>query len=178
MPTKTRIKATTAPLTRADADRLIREIAELTIEQRDRKNDIDAQILAIREAHSPRLDEIKVALGDKTNLVQSWAQENPDAFGKLRSLQFESGRIGYRTGTPKLKLLNRKWSWETCLSAVEKILPSFIRTKPEIDREAIINQREELTEFLPLVGLKVEQDETFFVEPDLAKLEARIKEAA
>jgi len=173
-----RIKTTIATITRADADRLVREIAELTIEQRDRKNEIDAAILAIREEHSERLDEIKAALNDKIAVIQSWAQENPDAFGKLRSLQFECGRVGYRTGTPKLKLLNRKWSWETVLSAVQKILPSFVRNKPEVDREAIINQREELVEFLPLVGLKVEQDETFFVEPDLAKLESRTTQEA
>lgn len=174
----TRIKTTTAPLTRADAERLVREIAELTIEQRDRKNQIDAAVLAIKEEHAERMGEIKSALTDKTNVLQSWAQENPATFGKLRSVQLDAGRIGYRIGNPTLKLLNRKWNWESCLNAVQQIIPNFVRNKPEIDREAIINQREELAEYLPLCGLKVEQDESFYVEPDLSKFESRINQEA
>jgi phage host-nuclease inhibitor protein Gam len=169
----TRIKKSLIEITRDDASRLVHEIAELTVEERDHKNEMDAAILAIREKYSARLNEIKSEVSEKTSLVQVWAQANPEAFGKLRSLQFDAGRVGYRTGTPKLKLLNRKWTWESCLAAVQKILPSFIRNKPEIDKESIINQREELAEYLPLVGMKIEQDETFFIEPDLSKFGTR-----
>jgi phage host-nuclease inhibitor protein Gam len=169
----TRIKKSLIEITRDDASRLVHEIAELTVEERDQKNEMDAAILAIREKYSARLNEIKSEVSEKTSLVQAWAQANPEAFGKLRSIQFECGRVGYRTGTPKLKLLNRKWTWESCLAAVQKILPAFIRNKPEIDKEAIINQREELAEYLPLVGMKIEQDETFFIEPDLSKFGTR-----
>ena len=86
---------------------------------------------------------------------------------------------GFRTGTPRLVLLNRKWNWALVLEKVQALLPNFIRNKPEIDKEALISQRAELAEFLPMVGVKVTQAEAFFVEPKLENLEnATTREAA
>ncbi len=84
-----------------------------------------------------------------------------------------SGTLGFRTGTPALKLLSRAWNWQKVLEACQFILPAFIRNKPEIDKEQIIAQRDELREFLPKVGLKVDQGESFFVEPKLTEVETR-----
>ncbi len=176
---KTRIKSLPLPeITRAEAEDLVHEIAALTVQQRDIKNQIDAEILAIKDRFAGQIDNLAVMIKGKQEIVQKWAQTHPDQFGKLKSIQFPAGKVGFRTGTPKLALINRQWSWETVLAAVERILPAFVRNKPEVDKEAILNQRDELAEFLPMVGLKVTQEETFFVEPDLAAIETRIKEAA
>jgi phage host-nuclease inhibitor protein Gam len=174
----TRIKSVPADITRANAESLVHEIADLTVQQRDIKNQIDAETLAIKDRFAGQIDSLAVAIRDKHQLVQTWANQNPDAFGKIKSIQFPAGKVGFRTGTPKLALLSRAWTWDKVLAAVERILPAFVRAKPEIDKEAILNQRDELAEFLPMAGIKVTQDESFFVEPDISALEARIKEAA
>lgn len=176
----TRIKKTltVTPLTRQDAEVLMREIAELSLEERNRKTLIDAAVLAIKEQHTPRLTEIKAEIKERADSLQVWAESSPAEFGKHKSLVLESGRLGFRTGTPKLALHSRAWTWDKVLSAVERILPAFVRNKPEVDKEAILNQRDELAEFLPMVGLKVAQDESFFVEPDLTNLETRIHQEA
>lgn len=175
---KTRIKSTTTIITRDQAEALVAEIADLSIDQREIKNTMDAEILAIKDRHTAELARIGATITERHQIVQSWAQANPDAFGKIKSIQFQCGKVGYRTGTPKLTLLNRTWTWDKVLAAVERVLPAFTRSKAEIDKEAIINQREELAEYLPMIGVKVAQDESFFIEPDLSALPTRITEAA
>lgn len=73
------------------------------------------------------------------------------------------------------RLLNRKWNWEKVVDALQHRLPAFLRDKPEVDKAALLAQRDEpvIRENLPLVGLKVTQDEGFFVEPKLTKVETR-----
>ncbi len=130
--------------------------------------------MRINEGYEFALAECAQALQVKTEALRAWAEANPDQFAKGRkSIEFLSGTLGFRTGTPKLALVSRAWTWVKALAAVQLLLPSFIRSVPEIDKEAIIAQREELAEFLPKCGLKVAQDESFFVEPKLTEVETR-----
>lgn len=182
MTIRTRIKSKTEPVSRADAERIVRDIAVLTLEQRDRKNDIDAAILAAKERHSARLAEIAAEVKDKAALVQTYAEANPEDFGKLKSLRFEVGTIGFRTGTPKLKTLSG-WTFDRVLAKLKEVLwgAAFIRIHEEVDKEELISgfgQGMLTADELREIGTRVVQDETFFVEPDLAAVEARIKEAA
>jgi phage host-nuclease inhibitor protein Gam len=142
----------------------------------------DAEVLAINSKYEANISECAEDLKIKTDALRAWAEGNPDQFPKGRkSIQFVSGTLGFRTGTPKLALLNRSWNWEKALQAVYQWLPAFIRETPEIDKEALLAQRDEqiIVETLPKVGLKVIQDESFFIEPALTDTEARqISEAA
>jgi phage host-nuclease inhibitor protein Gam len=168
---KARIKKTLTNVvqTREEAEARMNDLAVAANHRISLIADMDAEILAIKdeyEAWIAKQDaDIKQAAAD----LEAWALANPDQFEKPKSLAFLSGTLGFRTGTPKLALLNRKWNWETVTSAVERMLPNFIRTKPEVDKDAILGQRDELAEFLPQVGLKVTQDEGFFIEPKLTK---------
>lgn len=182
MPTKTRIKTAAEAVTRETAERLVREIAELSLEERERKNAIDAAILRAKEQHSARLAGIAAEVKDKAALVQAWAEANPADFGKAKSLAFESGRIGFRTGTPKLKTL-AGWTFARALDTL-KSLPwgaAFVRVKEEIDKEQLIACHSAHTVSdaeLREIGTRVVQDEAFFIEPNLATVETRIQEAA
>ena len=105
---------------------------------------------------------------------------NPEEFGKARSIQFTAGAVGFRTGMPRLALLNRSWTWEKSLASMEQLLPGFIRHKPEIDAAALINQRGEefLQLALPKCGLKVVQDQGFYLDPKLELLAAPCRHSA
>lgn len=133
--------------------------------------DMDAEILAIKKQYEHDIAKQDVLIKQAADDLEAWALANPNEFAKKKSITFLTGTVGFRTGTHKLALLNRKWNWETVTQAVERMLPNFIRTKPEVDKDAIINQREELAEVLPDVGLKVVQDEGFFIDPKLTKKE-------
>jgi phage host-nuclease inhibitor protein Gam len=178
---KTRLKKPVAPVlkTRDDAEQMMHTLAAAVNHQRALTAERDAQVLAITQRYAARLAELGATVERCTVFLGEWAEANPAEFPKARkSIDMTAGTLGFRTGTPKLKLLSRAWNWDKVLAAVQATLPAFIRSKPEVDKEAILGQREELAEFLPLVGLKVDQDESFFIEPKLTEVETKQTTAA
>jgi phage host-nuclease inhibitor protein Gam len=174
---KNRIKKTAAavptPRTKADMEILVAQIAGMKRAEADLKLRLDERIAAIKELFDEELATVAAQLEPLKVAAESWATSNPEAFGKNKSIKFLQGTVGFRTTTPKLEPLNKKWTWALITSAVERMLPNFIRSKPEVDREGILGQRDELAEFLPLVGLKVSQSESFFVDVETTPVATR-----
>lgn len=154
-------------------ENLISQIATLKRAEARMKNQMDSEIATIKDSWEGALGDIELELKPLLIAAETWATSNPEAFGKNKSIKFLQGLVGFRTGTPKLEPLNKRWTWKLITDAVERLLPNFIRSVPEVDRAAIIGQREELAEFLPSVGLKVTQDESFFVDVEATKVETR-----
>lgn len=176
MSKKTRIKIPLIAITtRAEAEDAMSAIAQADAKRRGLEAAMDAKVHAIHEASAPALAECDTEIKRQSQALQVWAEANPQEFGKKKSLTFLSGTLGFRTGGPKLALLNKAWNWEKVLEQVQRCLPNFIRDKPEIDKEAILGQRDEeaIKAVLPRCGLKVTQDEGFFIEPNQTEAEAR-----
>lgn len=172
---------TIAVTTRHDAERVTGEIALATANKIKTVAAMDAEILALKEKYGPQLAVYDADLTARTEALQVWASAHPEEFPKgLKSITFVGGRIGFRTATPSLVPLNRKWTWEKITRQVCSILPNFIRNAPEVDREAILAQRDEeaIKAVLPTCGLKVHQGESFYVEPDLTALQVRQSQPA
>lgn len=158
--------------TRTEAEQLVNEVATGMNQRRQLLSEADDAKLAIDNAIAPNLVLIEQGINARTEMLRTWAEANPAEFGKLKSIQFTSGTLGFRTGTPKLKTL-KGWTWEKVLDACQRLIPKFVREKPEIDKEGIIAERESLGSILEGVGVKVVQDETFYVEPNLTETETR-----
>lgn len=178
MQMKSKLKVKTVNVTgigsRDQAESAITAYTQVVLNIQRMTADLDEKITALRDQAGPALDTLGAKRDELVESLCAWAQAHPEEFPKgLKSIEFANGVIGFRTGTPRLSLLNRKWNWELVLEAVWRVLPAFVREKPEVDKEAIINQRTELAEYLPMVGLKVEQAETFFVDPNLTEVEQR-----
>lgn len=172
---KSRIKVALPTIaSREEAEAVMNELACVANNQRRITAQRDAAVLAINQRFESPLAECDQALAAKTDALRVWAETNPDQFPKGRkSIEFVSGVLGFRTGTPKLALLSRAWNWEKVCEKVQHYLPNFIRSKPEVDKEAIIAQRAEIECVLPKCGVKVVQGESFFVEPKLTEVESR-----
>ena len=169
--TKTRIKKTIGFLnSRTEAEATVATVAELINLKRSVTAAMDERLLEIKKQYEGQLGDLEVQINSGTEQLQQWALENPAEFGKKKSIAFLAGVIGFRTGTPKLVVL-RGWNWKKALEAVQVHLPNFIRQAPEIDKESILAQRNELAPALPLVGMKVDQGETFSIEPNLTETE-------
>jgi len=173
-----RIKKTLIPAlhTRGDAENAMNLLANIKAGERRIITDRDEAKLRIDERCAPQLAEIEATVKDLTNQLCAWAEANPGEFPKDRkSIVMQSGTLGFRTGTPKLALLNKKWNWKTALAAVQQWLPNFIRNAPEIDKEAILAQRDEpiIADAITRCGMKIDQDESFYVEPALSELPVR-----
>lgn len=168
--------------TRDDAEFTMNELANVANNQRQFTAKMDAEILAVKVQYEAALAACALELQIKTESLRVWAETNPDQFPKDRkSIQFTSGLLGFRTGNPKLSLLNRKWKWETVLGVL-KTAGLWIRTKEEIDKEAILAEYaagKYCSGTLSPFGLAVTQEESFYIEPDLTPSTPRqISEAA
>lgn len=178
---KTRIKAPSIPeLTdRTSAELALQDLATLANAQRKIIADRDAEMLKIGERCAPHLAKIENSINSLTQQLQRWAEANPSEFPKDRkSIPMSAGTIGFRTGTPKLALLSRAWSWDKVLSSIKLsgFFPSFIRTKEEVDKDAILGDYSDkiVADFeLTALGLKVTQTESFFIEPNLTDTDPR-----
>lgn len=136
-----------------------------------------------RNGYTPALDQCGADIKTKSALVQAWAEANPDEFSKKKHVDFFAGKVGFRTGTPKLKCVTG-WTFNRVLEKLQSLAwgHAFVRVKSEVDKEAIIAGHAQGT-FQPAelreIGVKVEQDEAFFIEPNLAVIQDRlVKEAA
>ena len=173
---KGRIKLkTAAPKSREEMEALVGEIASLKIQERSIKASMDITIKNLKDGYQANLSEITDKLGALLPRAMAWAEANPDAFGKLRSIDMVHGVVGWRTNTPSLKTLSG-WTWDRVLERL-KGLPSmfgYVRAKEEVNKQALLNDRDEIgADELRAIGLRVIQEDEFFVDPKLSETEKR-----
>lgn len=174
-----RIKKAAAPavITRAEAERLVTEITELTIKRNQYTSYLDEEINILREQYFTLIDGLEKEIDARTNQVRDWALGNPEEFGKKKSIAFLSGVIGFRTGMPKVKTLP---GW-TFARVIEKLasLPwgaAFLRIKQDLDKDALIAAQSQQTiqpSELREIGVRIDQEEAFYVEPAVTEQENR-----
>lgn len=182
MKNRIKIPAISLVINRDDADLMVNDLALIIARQRQTISDRDSEILAITEKYAPKLAFYEQSIKARTEALEAWASVNPNEFPKNRkSIQFASGSIGYRTGTPKLSLISRAFNWEKALDLLKSIplWRNYVRIKEEVDKEALLaahSQAEDKPAFemsLRGFGLKVTQSESFYMDPLLTKMEAR-----
>ncbi len=165
--TTKRIKTAAAVLlTREDVEACVEKIARATIARDGLMAQMDHDLTDVRARFEPQITAYGQAIDGLMRDVQTWAEDYPEQFGKTKSIDLMHGTIGFRVGMPKLKLLSG-WTWARVLDVLKaELMQIFVRTKEEVDKEGIIAQRNELSpETFKKMGVKVVQDEVFFVEP-------------
>ena len=159
-----RLKATATIETRDQFTATVDEICKLQLDREQLVTERDRLIASVREDHDPEIERLGTDINAKLVLCEKFATVHRESmFGKLKSAASSLATFGFRTGYPKLVLLNRKWKWDDVLTALRlKKRQDLIRTKEEADKEALkkLND-EELAGF----GLRIDQDETFYIEP-------------
>ena len=180
---KSRIKTSALPsaITRDQADSFVSQITQLTIERNHLIAEMDEEIATARSRYETTLGNLTARIESRTEILRDWALANPEEFGSKKSIIFTQGVIGFRAGTPKLKTL-AGWTFARVLNElIEQKVKAFIRTKQEVDKEVIIaahSANEIGNSDLKPFGLKVDQDESFFVDPAVTDNEPRQTVAA
>lgn len=151
-------------ITREDAETAFAEYATADARAQQMTAKMDVEITRIREKYAAELQTLGEKRDEAFEKLQVFAENNRDEFGKKKSLEFAHGVIGFRTGTPKLKTL-RGFTWDAATKLIKAFLPDYIRSKEEPAKDALLANREQLGGELAKVGLFVDQDEAFFVEP-------------
>lgn len=173
---KNRIKLTQPAIkTREQAESILREICLTTITRNKAVLAMDQEIATIRENYDGTISWCNKSLEEKTDLIRAWAEANPSEFNGLKSLAMVNGTVGWRIGQPTLKTL-AGWTWDRVLEKlkIHGMGLRYIRTKEEVNKQAILGEREVLSpEKMRAMGVRVVQDESFFIEPNLTETENR-----
>ena len=161
--------------TREEMQILAGEIAGLKTHEALCAAQMDAELKDVRDRYTLVFAGLQEQIADKMAMARAWAEAHPGEFGEARSLDLTHAVIGYRTGQPQLKTVTG-WTWDRVLERL-KTLPgcvSLVRLKEEVNKQQILAEREQLgAERLRQMGLRVAQEETFFVEPRLSEVDRR-----
>ncbi|MDW8420124.1 MAG: host-nuclease inhibitor Gam family protein [Chitinophagales bacterium] len=159
-------KLLTEQLTIEDAEAIFAEYAAADAQEQKITAQMDIAITKIREKYQDELAELADKKRNAFERLQHFATNSPELFTQKKSIELTHGKLGFRTGTPALKTL-KGFTWGSTLNLVKEFLPGFVRIKEEVDKEGLLAKREEpgVQPLLTKCGLRVEQAETFFVEP-------------
>lgn len=175
-----KIKATPIQ-TRDEMEVLVGEITGLVAQQQGFVASCNTELTLVKAKYAEMNLPVSEALKGKFALAQAWAKSNPEAFGEARSLSMTHGRVGFSTNPPSVQLLNREWSWDKVLEALlaDDTLLHYVRIGHEVNKDAILSEREALgADGLKAFGVKIAQDEDFYIKPLVEKTETLLKETA
>lgn len=176
MKTKNKIKkpAIVPARDREEAERLTAFVTSHVARQTYVQARLAEQLLEVHARFATDLGLLTTQIREATEQVRLWAVANPTEFSDKKSIEFGTGIIGFRTDPPSLGLLS-EWTWKKALKAVQELIPTYIRNKPEIDKEAILASREEslMQNAIKGCGMKFVQEEKFFIDPNLDTVPTR-----
>lgn len=127
--------------------------------------EMDVQFTRIREKNESQIQLLESEKTLNFEIVQTWALENATAFEKRKSKETSHGLIGFRTGTPKLKLL-KGFKLADVIGKLKQLLPEYVRMVEEPMKDRLIADRniDEVVKNLPKVGYEVVQEESFYID--------------
>lgn len=127
---------------------------------------LNMEMIRIRYKYADELAGLEVCKNNALEIVQAFCREQKEQlFGKKRSLHTVYGTVGYRLGTPKLKTLAGN-TWSNVLEQMKEKLPAYVRVTEEPAKNKLLADRAkaQVAPLLQDVGLKVVQEEIFFIE--------------
>lgn len=129
---------------------------------------VNEEINKVKSRYQEQITELQEALEEPAQVLQVFATEQKDSWGKKKSLELLHCTIGFRTGMPKV-CKEKKFTWDAVLELVKKsksLNKLFVRTKEELDKEAILATKDEkvLEQLKEQAYVYVDQEECFFVE--------------
>lgn len=131
---------------------------------------MNSELTAVKEKYESNISKLQDEKDEAFEMLQAFAESNPDLFQDKKSIDFTHGTIGFRTGTPKL-VTRKGFTWPAVLQLVKGKIGKYIRSKEELDKELLLADRKTLGEAtLKELGMEVKQDETFYVAPNLEQV--------
>lgn len=136
---------------------LAQQEAYMNEEMNDVRSKYDENTKAARAA--------KLALEQE---IEGYCKVNKNKFDAVRSKILTFGKVFFRTATPKVSQLNKKYSVDTSIELTKKLLPAqFLRVKTELNKEEFLRAlaaKEIDDQQIAAVGLRVDQSESFGYE--------------
>ncbi len=133
---------------------------------------MNEEINKVKSKYQDDITELQESLDEPMQILEVFAKEQQENWGKRKSTELLHCIIGFRTGTPKVTK-DKKYTWELITETFTKLFPNLTRSKVEIDKDAIIAMRDEdgFKEIKEKCFIDVVQDETFFVQTKVEELQ-------
>lgn len=162
-------KIVTVVPSEAEAHEAMKGFAQTSSTLKGLEAEMELEVQAVRDRFKVRIEKARVERDHQFEKLQRYAEEyQSDLFSKKKSLDWTHGILGFRRGTPKVTKPS-KITWAAILKMLkDEGLTSFIRTKEEVNKDKMIESRENeviMKQLKELGGIEVVQQETFFVEP-------------
>jgi phage host-nuclease inhibitor protein Gam len=128
---------------------------------------MDVDITRIRNKFADAIAALQEGKDKAFDIIQAFATENKaELFTRRKSMETVHGVFGFRTGTPKLKLL-KGFTWASVTNLLKEFLPTYVRVTEEAAKDKLLADRDDEVVAAKLfkVGIAVVQDECFYVEP-------------
>jgi phage host-nuclease inhibitor protein Gam len=168
---KVRIKAEAAIGVPQSIDEVNNAIAEIGVAQRERDRiqaDMNDSLAATREAWEAQAAPYAARIKELTSSVQLYCEAHRDELtqhGKTKTARLAAGEVSWRKRPPSVVVRGAK----LVLEALKRLdLTRFIRTKEEINKEAVLAEPEIADQ---VKGLSVTQGEDFVIKPWDTQLE-------
>lgn len=163
---KLRRRAEAAPSLTQTRDEVIANIkimGDLMREKERRQAAMNDQIAELQEATAADVAPLDEEIAALDESIKIWCTANRDAItdgGKVKFADLVTGKVMWRCNPPKVAVRGQ----EAVLALLEqdKDLARFIRTKKEINKDAVLNEADVFTD-KPVPGLSIVQGKEFFV---------------
>lgn len=163
---KTRIKtpavAVAVPQNREQAAKAIAEIGQLTRELARCTADMNDELALVKERYEQQAEPKRLKIEALTEGVRTWAEANRDTLtqgGKVKTAALTTGEVLWRLRPASVRVTGA----DAVLDLLRRMgLGRFIRTKDEVNKEAILNEPEAVA---AVPGIAIAQGEDFVVVP-------------
>ena len=174
MPKKSTMKKTALPVpqTQAGAEALIESIGRLQREVSRIETEMNDELATIKAGYQSQAAPLNEQIQEAFDAVHAWAEANRSTLlrGKLKTAKLATGEISWRT-TPRKVVIRGA---DAVMDALARLAPQFIRTKREIDKDAILADPAAVE---GVKGINFSQREEFRVVPFESEIERTVTQA-
>jgi phage host-nuclease inhibitor protein Gam len=166
MNTRTTRRRATTITGREDLENVLGQYATAVIDGDALKAEMERKIAEIRADYEGRAAEIGRRQEDLFADIEAYLLGNPQEIPEGRkSLELLHGTVGFRTGNPTVRLPRGVDEAALCEELRCSGFPEYVRTREEVNREAVLAADDPTRESLAAHGVKVTQTkDRFFVE--------------
>lgn len=175
-------RAIDIPHDQKEAEAYLLRIGKLQNEIQRIEADMNDRIAKFKAQYEEKALEVKKEINEKFQALHAWAEANKATLltGKAKTAKLASGELSWRTTTPSVSVRKQ----DDVIQAMKAAgMDDFIRTKEEVNKDAILSSDENKQRACAIKGITINQKETFSAKPFSTEIEcvetvAKSKKAA
>lgn len=154
-------------ISREEYEKSMAEYAAAEAKSQSLTAKMEAELNKVRAKYAEPLEDLEAVKELHFNVVEQYAVEHrEDLFKDKKKVKGMYGTIGFRTGSPKLKLIDG-FTWPNVTERCREFLPEYVKTSYDLAKSKLLADRTKtgMDELFEKVGVQVVQEESFYLDP-------------